>query len=125
MRPLINNFVGSISGEYPPQYRLNTLSGLVEVVGTIQLPSSGSYNGIDFYTLPAASPYISGQGTSWAVVPVGTGSPSTDATSGFPRCYTASPGGISINGIQSGQNGYNVRINGFYPVPGYNGFITS
>ena len=53
MRPLSGSFVGTISGQLPPQYRL-TADGCVEFAGKVQSPgTTGNYNGTIFYTLPA------------------------------------------------------------------------
>ena len=114
MRPLINSFVGTIAQEWPPQYRLDTYSGEIIVAGAIQTPGSGSYNGITFFNFPANSPYIPAQQVSWPVVPLGSGSPSTNATAGIPRCYVASAGQLQVNGIQGAQNSTLIRIGGRY-----------
>jgi hypothetical protein len=124
MRPLSNSFVGSISGEWPPQYRLDVLNGVVKIAGAIQLPGSGPYNGIAFFTMPAGSPYIPGQSVSWPVVPL-AGSPSANSTGGTPRGFTQPGGQLQVSGIQSAINGTVVRIAGEYAVAGYNNLIVS
>lgn len=123
MRPLSNSFVGSIAGEYPPQYRLDPMNGVVWIAGAIQTPGSGSYNSITFCTLPAA--YAPAQSVSWPVVPLGTGSPSTNAAPGVPRGFTQPGGALQVAGIQAAQNSSLIRIGGFYPLAGYNGLLTS
>lgn len=68
MRPLSNSFVGSVTGQYPPQYRLNP-DGTVEVVGWIQFPSAGgpNFNSVTFATLPAAYRPNSNAGHRWPI----------------------------------------------------------
>jgi hypothetical protein len=116
MRPLQNSFVGTNAGEWPPQYRLDVYSGLVDVQGCIQLPSSGSYGGITFYTFPSGSPYIPPQQVSWPVVQLG-GTPATQTNAGFPRAYLSSTGQLQVNGISPSINSSLVRITGRY-APG-------
>jgi hypothetical protein len=124
MRPLANAFVGTIAGELPPQYRLDTANGIVFVAGCVQLPPSGSYNGVPFMSLPTLSPCIPVIGSGWAVSPLG-GAPNANTAAGFPRCYVASgTGDITFSGFQASTNGTNVRINGQYPINA-NGLITS
>ena len=54
MRPLSNSFIGTISGQPPPQYR-KCADGDIEFYGMIQTPpTTGNYNGVVFATLPAA-----------------------------------------------------------------------
>ncbi len=112
MRPLSNSFVGTITNELPPQYRLNA-DGTVEVAGAIQLPAAGAYNGITFFTFPAG--YRSLRFYSWPVVQVG-GAMSTDSNVGSPRSYTDSTGILQVFGISPAINSSVVRIGGRYPV---------
>lgn len=121
MRPLSNSFVGTISGEYPPQYRLGA-DGWVEIHGTIQLPGAGSYNSITFFTLPSG--YRPGSHpVSWPVSQLG-GAPSTDANTGFPRMFIDTTGVCQVAGISSSINGTNIRITGKFPLDS-TGVITS
>ena len=54
MRPLSNSFVGTISGEYPPQFR-KCADGDVQLIGKVKTPpTSGNYNSVPFATLPTA-----------------------------------------------------------------------
>jgi hypothetical protein len=122
MRPLLNGFVGSVAGEFPPQYRFDYQSGLVHVIGTLNLPSSGTYNGVSFAQLPPF--YSPAVATSWAVAQT-QGLMSTNNTGGMPRSYIASSGGLSFNGISPGINGSGVRINGFYPLQAFYNLLTA
>lgn len=53
LRPLSNSFVGTITNEYPPQYRIDP-DGYVSVVGAVQFPGTGgpNFNSITFANLP-------------------------------------------------------------------------
>jgi hypothetical protein len=54
LRPLQNSFIGTISGQTPPQVR-KCADGDVEIIGHVQFPAAaGNYNNITFATLPAA-----------------------------------------------------------------------
>lgn len=122
MRPLLNGFVGSVSGEFPPQYRFDSTRGMVDVVGTLNLPSSGSYNGISFaQLLPFYWPL---QATSWPVAQT-QGPMSTNNTGGMPRSFINAGGGLSFNGLSPSINGSGVRINGSYSLQPFYGLITS
>jgi hypothetical protein len=122
MRPLTGSYVGTVAGEFPPQWRFDDVNGIVLVAGSIQLPGSGSYNGIDFYQFPSA--YRPSQSCSWPVAQL-TGTASTDTTTGFPRLFVGASGGLSVAGISPSLNGAVIRINGFFPLQGYNGLIPS
>lgn len=51
LRPLTGSFVGTISGQYPPQYR-KCADGDVELFGRVQMPpTAGNFNGITWGTL--------------------------------------------------------------------------
>jgi hypothetical protein len=57
LRPLTGSFIGTISGQCPPQYR-KCADGDVEIIGKVQFPAAaGNYNGIVWGTLlPAYRP---------------------------------------------------------------------
>lgn len=103
MRPLSNSFVGTISGQYPPQYRLNS-DGTVEVVGWVQFPASGgpNFNSVTFATLPAAYRPNSNAGHRWPialstnVAPVGTPNVQID-TSGNLQFHNCPASGMASN----------------------------
>lgn len=120
MRPLQSLFVGTIAGELPPQYRLDPTNGIVWVTGTVQLPPSGSYNGNTIFTFPSL--YCPPVQVSWPIVPL-FGSPSGNTNTG-ERAYVSPAGSFQVNGVQSAQNGQNLRIHGSYAVLD-NGLITS
>jgi hypothetical protein len=120
MRPLISSFVGSISGEFPPQYKMDAVNGVVLVVGSVQLPGSGSYNSIPFFAVP--NPYLPSKLTAWAAAQA-AGAMNTDSSSGSPRVFIDSTNQMQLGGISPTLNGTIVRINGFYPMQGYNGLI--
>lgn len=122
MRPLQNSFVGSVTNEFPPQYRFDAGRGMVDVIGTLNLPSSGSYNSVTFFTFPNF--YCPAQYTSWPVSQTG-GLSSTNNTGGYPRTFLNVGGGFQLNGISPGINGSGVRLNGSYPLQGFNGLLTS
>jgi hypothetical protein len=108
MRPLLNSFVGTIAGRYPPQYR-KTLDGTVEVEGFIQLPAA--YNGVTVATvLPAYRPgsNTGWKGECWAetnVAPVGT-----------PNCQIDTSGNLQLHNLPGGLVGTIVGIHMRYPL---------
>jgi len=108
--------------ELPPQFRLRDDGTMVDIVGCIVTPG-GSYNGVNFYTFPIG--YWCPQAASYPVVLSGNWQISQENTNGTPRIYTASGGGISVNGIPFGYNGEGIRIYGSYPVTYSNGLKTS
>jgi len=51
LRPLLNSFVGTNAGKYPPQFQVDA-RGYVNVFGTVKLPAA--YGSVTWATLPAA-----------------------------------------------------------------------
>jgi hypothetical protein len=103
MRPLANSFVGTISGQYPPQWRVS-FDGFIEVAGWVQLPASaGNLNNIAFYTIPSAYKPGSNGGHRWPVAGVAAGvAPpccQVDSTGAFKFFYmpTASIGSTVVS----------------------------
>lgn len=119
LRPLSNSFVGTITNEWPPQYRLMP-DGNVEIFGAVQLPASGSYNGITWGTLPAGF-----RPAKFTYIPCAQlgGAMSTDTTAGSPRLYTDSTGVLQFFGLSPSINSTVVRFSGRFPV--YNSPITT
>ncbi len=122
MRPLLNGFVGSVANEFPPQYKMDPINGVVLVMGSVQLPPSGSYNSVPFFSMP--NPYLPSRITSWAVAQTG-GTMGTNTASGNPRSFIDSTGQLQLGGISPSVNSTVVRINGLYPMQGYNGLLQS
>ena len=98
MRPLINSFVGTTAGRYPPQYR-KLSDGTIQIAGNITFPGVGgpNFNSITFATLPPAYRPTNNVGQRWPVTletnvtPIGTPNVAID-TSGnlqFHNCPTA------------------------------------
>lgn len=113
LRPLSNSFVGTVTNEYPPQFRV-TADGELELHGAVQLPAAGSYNGITWATLPAG--YRIAKFASLPVAQV-SGAMSTDTTtSGSPRLYTDSTGVLQFFGISPSLNSTVIRFNGRIPM---------
>lgn len=108
MRPLLNAFVGTIAGRYPPQYR-KTADGTIEIEGFIQLPAA--YNGVTVQTLPPA--YRPGSNSGWKgecwaetnVAPVGT-----------PNCQVDAAGNLQLHNLPGGLVGTIVGIHARYPL---------
>lgn len=103
MRPLSNSFVGSVAGQYPPQYRY-TPDGYVEVAGYVQFPAAGgpNFNSVTFATLPAAFRPAANAGHRWPitlttnVAPVGVASVQID-TSGNLQFHNCPAAGMASN----------------------------
>jgi hypothetical protein len=107
MRPLSGGMIGSISGQYPPQYRLRA-DGTVEVAGNVQLPSSaGNYNGVGFYTMPAA--YRPNKRVQWFASDIGDGA----AT---PKVQVASSGVVTLQNLPTSSSNSIIGIFGSYPL---------
>lgn len=53
LRPLSNSFVGTITNEYPPQYRKDP-DGFISVMGAVQFPGAGgpNFNSVTFANIP-------------------------------------------------------------------------
>ena len=55
MRPLSASFVGTVPGNPAPQYRFSNDVAFVEVAGYCQTPpTTGNYNGVQFFQFPPA-----------------------------------------------------------------------
>lgn len=114
---LLNGFTYPGPPELPPQFRLRDDGTMVDIVGAIQLPST--YNAVNFFTMPIG--YWSPQAASWAVTYIATWTAANQNFIGVPRIYTASAGGMQLNGIPYNYAGNVVRIAGYYPVSFSNG----
>lgn len=121
MRPLQNSFVGTISGQYPPQYTV-TADGWVEVVGYIQTPAgtTSNYNSLTFFTIPAAYRPTSNAGHKWAI---------TDATNftavGLACVQVDTSGNFQLHNLPTtGMGSHVIGIYGRYPLDS-TGLITS
>jgi Glycosyl hydrolase family 26 len=121
MRPLANLFTGTVAGEYPPQYRLSA-DGCIELFGTVQLPGSGTYNGVTFFTLPAGYRPVS-HAISFPVVQT-AGTAATDTNAGFPRLFIDTTGACQFFGISPSINSGLIRMYARFPLD-VTGLITS
>lgn len=117
MRPLSNAFVGTIANELPPQYRLSA-DGMVEVMGAVQMPAAGGYNGLTFFTFPTS--YRPTRMISFPVAQT-LGTMATDTTAGSPRFYSDATGVCQFFGISPAINSSVVRFSGRFPAPGLTG----
>lgn len=111
MRPLSNSFIGTISGQYPPQYRL-TADGDVEIAGYVQTPASArDNNNLTVATLPAAYRPSSNSGHKWPVVlstniaPVGTAAAQVDTS-----------GNLQFHHMPTSMTSQLICIAGRYPL---------
>lgn len=121
LRPLVNSFVGSITNEFPPQYRMAP-DGWVELFGAVQTPAAGSYNGITWQTLPAG--YRPAKFTSLPVAQ-SDGTMATDTTAGNPRLYTDATGVLQFFGISPSLNSKVIRFSVRFPSGNTPGLITT
>lgn len=77
MRPLQNSFIGTVGGQYPPQYRISPDGSYVQVAGFVQLgPSSGNQNSLTLFTMPPAYRPTAGSGHRWLITGVADGAAS-------------------------------------------------
>jgi hypothetical protein len=111
MRPLANSFIGTIAGQYPPQYRLSA-GGFVDVAGYVQTPAaSANYNSITFATLPAAYRPAANAGHRWPitmttnVAPVGT-----------PLVQIDTSGNLQFHSMPALMSSQVIGIYGRYPL---------
>lgn len=112
MRPLLNSFIGTIAGQYPPQYR-KLADGNVQIAGYVQLPAAGAnLNGITFANLPAAYRPGSNNGHKWTVefatnvAPIGT-----------PNVQVDTAGNLTFRNMPvAGMNNNITNIGGIYPL---------
>lgn len=112
MRPLSNSFIGSISGQYPPQYR-RTIEGFVEIYGHVQLPStSANYNGVTFANLPAAYR----PGTVPAHWPITMNQEPAATVLFTPRCEIDTSGNLQLHQMPSALSSTILCISGRFPL---------
>lgn len=120
MRPLSNSFIGTVAGNYPPQYRFSDDLSSVEIAGWVQLPpSSGNNNNIVFFTIPFAyrPTASSNAGHRWPVAGVADGA----AT---PVVQVDPTGGMQLHFMPaSGIGSTIISIYGRYPLDDQNGMI--
>jgi hypothetical protein len=108
LRPLSNSFVGTVAGQYPPQYRLNS-DGTVDIAGYVQTPSgaTSNYNTLTFATLPAGFRPGSNAGHKW---------PITDATNftlvGIPSVQVDTGGNLQFHNLPT--TGFGSHLLGIY-----------
>jgi len=108
MRPLINSFVGTIAGQYPPQYRLAP-DGFVEVVGWVKSPPiTGNYNGVSFFNIPAAYRPTTGP-HSWLITGI------ADAAAS-PKVSVTTAGDFILNFTSATLAQTTFSIYGRYPL---------
>jgi hypothetical protein len=111
MRPLLNSFTGTVTGQFPPQYRLNA-DGWVDVAGYVQTPPGGSsnYNGVVFCTLPNGYRASGNNGHKWFAsgIPNGASCPVVQVDSG---------GNLALHNIPvTGAGSVLIGIYGRFPL---------
>jgi len=108
MRPLLNSFVGTIAGQYPPQYRLSA-DGYVDVAGWLKTPpTTGNYNAVNFFNIasgfrPTTGPH------SWLVTGVADGAAS-------PKVSVDASGNFFLNFLPASLAQTTISIYGRYPL---------
>jgi len=103
MRPLQNGFLGTITGQTPPQYRFSDDGKYVEFFGNVQTPpATGGYNSVTFFTLPPAYRPISTNGSSFLAQSVadGAASPIVGVPQSGNVCFHYLPGSLAQTVIQ-------------------------
>lgn len=113
LRPLANNFVGTVAGAYPPQYR-KLADGNVQIVGTVKTPTAvqlANPNGTTWGTLPAGWRPLSNDGFYFPVhlttnqTPVGT-----------PVIQIHADGTLTFQNLPTTYNALNIHINAIFPL---------
>ena len=118
MRPLGSSFVGTISGQYPPQYRLAP-DGFVEVAGYVQTPAgtTSNYNSLTIFTMPAAYRPAADAGHKWPVTLSTNPTGQTSGTVFTPVLQVDTAGNLQFHNLPPTGMGSNViGIYGRYPL---------
>ncbi len=112
MRPLLNSFIGTIAGQYPPQFR-KLADGNIQIAGFVQLPAAGAnLNGITFANLPSAYRPGNNTGHKWPV-PFAT----NVAPIGTPNVQVDTAGNLTFRNMPvAGMNNNISDIGGIYPL---------
>jgi hypothetical protein len=121
MRPLTNNFIGSITTPVhaPPQYRFADDCKFVEIAGYIQTPSTtGNYNNVSFATLPAAYRPSDPAGVDWFASSVAD-------SAATPVIRAHSDGTMTMHYSSATLAQTIIGIYGRYPLQDQNGFLLS
>lgn len=120
MRPLANSFVGTNAGYLPPQYRFSDDMKYVEVAGWVATPpTTGGYNSVTFYTVPAnyrPTNAASTQTYKW---------PTTQVTDGSatPTIGVTNQGQLMFNYLPASLPQTQIGIFGRYPLDDQSGMI--
>ena len=117
LRPLLSNSFTAPSGYTPPQVRVTAL-GDVELLGWVTLPS-GSYDGVVFAQLPAATSGIGYIPPTLATVSARIETGTNMTLTGTPYVEIDTSGHLRLRKIPGSLSGVNVNISGTYPVTGY------
>jgi hypothetical protein len=120
MRPLQNSWVGSNSGYNPPQYRFGDDGNWVEVTGWIKNPSSGTWDIVPFFTLPANYRTTSTSGDRWAIN-------GAQGTNNYSPCVQSWPNGdLTVESITRPLPANSmICVTGRFALPGPAGLIVS
>jgi|SRR5215831_4164960 len=122
MRPLLNSFIGTISGTPPPQYRFSNDCKKVEVAGFMQSPpTTGNYNGVSFFTLPWSYRPVNSSGDR---IPV-CGCPQASASSYVPCIQPHNDGSFTLQFSPTSLVQCVISLNGSYHLEDQNGFLQS
>lgn len=118
MRPLENNFVGTVAGRCPPQYRFSDDAKFVEVAGEFNTPpTTGNYNNTEIFKFP--SNYKPANLTHrWFCGGI------TDGIA-TPSVFVNSNGSLALNLTPTSMSQSTATIWGRFPLDDINGFITS
>ena len=110
-RPLLNGFIATIPGQYPPQYRFSDDTRYVEVEGYVQLPpGSSNFNNLNVFVLPPAYSPAANAGHQWLVTGVADGA----AT---PVIQAHAGGGMQYHFLPASGVGSTVtNISGRFPL---------
>ena len=117
MRPLKNNFVGSVSGRVPPQYRFSNDVAFVEVAGEFNTPpSTGNYNNVEIFTFPTNyRPQVTHRWFCGGI---------TDGVA-TPYIYVNSNGSLALSLAPNSMSQSTGTIWGRFPIDDQYGFILS
>lgn len=117
LRPLLNSFVGTNAGKYPPQYQVDA-RGFVNIFGTVKLPAS--YGSVVWQTLPAA--YSPASNPMYFPIAIESNGTSNLVTTPLLQIDTA--GNMQFKNMPTGLSGAFVDINVSFPLES-TGLITS
>jgi hypothetical protein len=112
LRPAVTGWSGSVSGEYPPQYRKSSDGQHVELFGMVQI-GNPPYTGVNVFANPLPAGYRPNHSVRLPCFIQNNGSSSLVTT---PYTYILTTGYIQFSNFPAGLAGSVVSITGQFPL---------